>query len=51
VGEAPELFGIERIEGVDKVVLKVALAPPDLRTKLELAIEHCPTHALSIEKG
>ena len=51
VGEAPELFGIRRIDGVDKVLLRTESVAPDLRAKLELAVEHCPGHALSIENG
>ena len=47
--EAPELFTIERIDGFDKVVLKAESVGPDLRAKLDLAVEHCPTGALSLE--
>jgi sterol 14-demethylase len=49
VSEVPELFAIERIDGFDKVVLKAESVGPELRAKLDLAIEHCPTHALSLE--
>jgi sterol 14-demethylase len=50
VGEAPELFSIQRIDGEDKVVLKSERAGADLRAKVELAVRHCPTRALRIEK-
>jgi sterol 14-demethylase len=50
VGEAPELFAIERIDGLDKVVLKTTSVAPELRAKLDLAVEHCPTRALSLEE-
>jgi sterol 14-demethylase len=51
VGEAPEVFGIERVDGADKVVLKSEVADSDLRAKVELAVEHCPTRALKIESS
>ncbi len=48
VGEAPEVFDIESTE--NKVVLKTASPDPELRERVELAVRHCPTHALSIEE-
>jgi sterol 14-demethylase len=51
VGEAPEVFDVERNEdGEDKVVLRMNQAPPALRAKVEAAVRHCPTRALSIEE-
>lgn len=50
VSEAPELFEIERIDGEDKVVLKSESVGPELREKLALAVEHCPTRALSVDE-
>ena len=50
MGEVPELFAIERIDGLDKVVLKTTSVAPELRAKLDLAVEHCPTRALSLEE-
>jgi sterol 14-demethylase len=50
VAEAPEIFAIERIDGLDKVVLKAESVGADLRAKLDLAVEHCPTRALSLEE-
>ena len=50
VGEAPEVFGIERVDGADKVVLKSETVGPELRQRVELAVRHCPTRALSIEE-
>ena len=48
LAEAPEVFDIERIDGEDKVVLIDADPDPSLRDKVEKAIRHCPTRALSI---
>jgi sterol 14-demethylase len=46
VSEAPELF---RLKDGDKVAtLLAADAPVELRRKVELAVKHCPTRALSI---
>ena len=46
VSEAPELF---RLGPGDKVAtLLSAEAPAELRKKVELAVKHCPTRALSI---
>ncbi|MDJ0787981.1 MAG: ferredoxin [Myxococcota bacterium] len=51
LGEAPEVFGVERNEdGEDKVVLLRDPIPPDLRAKALAAVRHCPTRALSIEE-
>ena len=52
LGEAPEVFGVERNEqGEDKVVLYVAEPPTALRAKVDAAVRHCPTRALSIESS
>jgi sterol 14-demethylase len=50
VGEAPEIFDIERVDGADKVVLKRELVGAELREKVELAARHCPTRALTLEE-
>ncbi|MDJ0866957.1 MAG: ferredoxin [Myxococcota bacterium] len=51
VGEAPEVFDVERNEdGEDKVVLRRSQPPPELRAGVESAVRHCPTRALSIEE-
>jgi sterol 14-demethylase len=51
LGEAPEVFDIERTEeGEDKVVLRMQQPPPELRGKVAAAVRHCPTQALSIEE-
>jgi sterol 14-demethylase len=51
MSEAPEVFDVERNEdGEDKVVLRMQRPPPALRAKLEAAVRHCPTRALSIEE-
>lgn len=49
VTEAPEVFEIEHVDGADRVRLKCERASPELREKIELAVHHCPTRALSIE--
>jgi sterol 14-demethylase len=49
IGEAPEVFAIERVDGADKVVLKTDTVGAALREKVELAVQHCPTRALRIE--
>ena len=49
VTEAPEVFEIEHVDGADRVRLKCETASPELREKIELAVHHCPTRALSIE--
>jgi sterol 14alpha-demethylase len=49
VGEAPEVFSVERIDGADKVVLASDSVDPELREKVDLAVRHCPTGALRIE--
>ncbi len=48
VNEAPEVFEIDRDE--NKVVLLQERPDPSLREKVELAVRHCPTRALSIEE-
>ena len=51
VGEAPEIFEMERNEaGEDKVVLRMQQPPPEQLTKVRAAAQHCPTGALSIEE-
>jgi len=51
VGEAPEVFALERNEsGEDKVVVRMASPPGALRAKVEAAVRHCPTRALRIEE-
>ncbi|MCH7600730.1 MAG: cytochrome P450 [Myxococcales bacterium] len=47
VGEAPEIFEVERED--NKVVLKKRDHGEEQRARVELAVEHCPTRALSIE--
>jgi sterol 14-demethylase len=51
VAEAPEVFDVERSEsGEDKVVLRMEAPPAALRAKVESAVRHCPTRALSIRE-
>jgi len=51
MAEAPEVFDVERNEdGEAKVVLRMNQPPPELRPKVEAAVRHCPTRALSIEE-
>jgi sterol 14-demethylase len=51
MGEAPEVFDLERNEqGDDRVVLRIELPPPALREKVERAVRHCPTGALRLEE-
>jgi sterol 14-demethylase len=45
MGEAPEVF---QANGVDKVVLLAERPDVALRTKIQTAVEHCPTRALKI---
>jgi sterol 14-demethylase len=47
VNEAPEVFDLDADER--KVVLRCENPSPELREKVDLAVRHCPTHALSIE--
>jgi sterol 14-demethylase len=47
-GEAPEVFAVDRAEG--KVFLRTASPDAGLRERVELAVRHCPTRALSIEE-
>ncbi len=51
VGEAPEIFDVERVDGTDKVVLKCETVGPEQRRELEQAVRHCPTHALRLEEN
>lgn len=48
VAEAPEVFDVDSEER--KVVLLDETPGPELREKIELAVRHCPTGALSIEE-
>jgi len=48
VSEAPALFRLE--EGARVVTLLRPEAAPELRAKVELAVKHCPTRALSLKK-
>ncbi len=48
VGEAPEVFALDRDES--KVSLLAAEPDSELRARVELAVRHCPTRALSIEE-
>ena len=51
VSEAAEVFDIERdAAGGDKVALLEESPPPELRERVERAVRHCPTRALSIEE-
>jgi sterol 14-demethylase len=49
VTEAPEVFDIDPRER--KVVLLQEAPGPEQRSRVELAVEHCPTKALSIEEN
>ena len=46
--EAPEVFEID--DGEHKVVLLQETPGPEQRERVELAVRHCPTGALSIEE-
>jgi len=48
VSEAPDVFALDRAE--QKVVLLDERPAPALRGAVELAVEHCPTRAISIEE-
>ncbi|NNL66650.1 MAG: cytochrome P450, partial [Myxococcales bacterium] len=48
VGEAPEVFEIDREE--NQVTLRTASPDPALRARVDAAVRHCPTRALSIEE-
>lgn len=51
LSEAPEVFDVERDEeGDTKVVLRMEAPDASLREKVEKAIRHCPTRALSIKE-
>ncbi|MDE0910093.1 MAG: ferredoxin [Myxococcota bacterium] len=45
--EAPEQFSINKQQ--NKVVLESEIASSELRQKIALAVQHCPTRALKIE--
>jgi len=48
VSEAPDVFSIDREE--NKVILLSETPGPDLRSRVEEAVRHCPTRALRIEE-
>ena len=48
VSEAPEVFAIDA--GQRKVALLTSEPGPEARARVELAVQHCPTRALSIEE-
>lgn len=51
IAEAPEVFDLDRTgEGKDKVVLRMQQPGPEHRARVEAAVRHCPTRALSIEE-
>jgi len=50
MGEAPEVFDIERVNDEDKVALIEEQPSPELRKKVERAVKYCPTQALRIEE-
>jgi sterol 14-demethylase len=51
LAEAPEVFDVQRNEeGKDDVVLRIEAPPAALREKVESAVRHCPTRALSIQE-
>jgi ferredoxin len=47
MSEAPEVFRVE--EGAKTVTVLQAEIPPALRERVERAVRHCPTRALSFE--
>jgi sterol 14-demethylase len=47
-GEAPELFRVDAKTG-ELVVLRESV-PAQLRAKLDAAVRHCPTRALSLRE-
>ena len=47
--EAPEIFEIDRAE--NKVVLRARNPDPSQRERVDTAVRHCPTRALSIEES
>ncbi len=49
MGEAPEVFDIERVNDEDKVALIEEQPAAELRAKVERAVKYCPTQALRIE--
>jgi len=52
VSEAAAVFDLDADEesGGDKVVVLTESPDPSLRARVELAVQHCPTHALSIQE-
>ena len=51
VDEAREIFPIERVDGTHQVILGCETAGPEQCRKLELAVRHCPTHALRLQEN
>ena len=49
VSEAAGAFGFDEDER--RVIIERAVVGPAERSRVELAVEHCPTHALSIEEA
>ena len=49
LGEAPEVFDVERVGDEDKVFLLEEEPSAVLRQRVHKAVRHCPTQALSIE--
>jgi len=47
-GEAPEVFQVDPKTGA-LVVLRETV-PPELRARVEAAVRHCPTRALSLRE-
>ena len=47
VSEASAVFGFDPDQR--KVILRTGVVPAELREQAELAVKHCPTHALSLE--
>jgi ferredoxin len=48
VAEAPEVFELDPDER--KAILRTEVPDAEQRARVELAVRHCPTHALSIEE-
>jgi ferredoxin len=46
-GEAPEVFSVSK---KGELTIVQPEPPEELRPAVELAVEYCPTHALSIEE-
>ena len=50
IGEAPEVFAVERTDEGDKVAVLIPAPDAALRDKVDSAVRHCPTNALSIQE-